>query len=106
MRRGIGNIQARLRGCTCFSGSLLFAYKNCVSLVVEALDSRSSRYATDFHQDQREKTYLLKCAPNEDSNQPAHPHSLISLRFPHEETLPTWLAKTRLDRNVGMCRLI
>ena len=26
---------------------------------------------------QREKTYLLKCAPNEDSNQPAHPCSLI-----------------------------
>ena len=26
---------------------------------------------------QREKTYLVTCGPNEDSNQPAHPRSLI-----------------------------
>ena len=26
---------------------------------------------------QRKKTYQLTCAPNEDSNQPAHPRSLI-----------------------------
>ena len=27
------------------------------------------------------------CAPSEDSDQPGHPPSLISLRCPHEETL-------------------
>ena len=31
------------------------------------------------------KTYLLTCAPNEDSNQPAHPRSLMSLRCSHRE---------------------
>ena len=33
---------------------------------------------------QRRKTYLLACAPNDNSNQPAHPH---------EETLYPWLSK-------------
>ena len=28
---------------------------------------------------QRQATYLLTCAPNEDSNQPAHPRSLIRI---------------------------
>ena len=44
---------------------------------------------------QRVKPYLLPRAPNEDSNQPAHPHSLISLHCPHEETLHPWLFKMR-----------
>ena len=35
----------------------------------------------------------MTCAPNEDSNQPAHPRSLISLRWPHEETMHPWLSK-------------
>ena len=35
----------------------------------------------------RDKTYLLICAPKDDSNQPAHQCSLISLRCPNEETL-------------------
>ena len=41
----------------------------------------------DIIEPQREEIYLLTCALNEDSNQPAHPHSLISLRCAHEETL-------------------
>ena len=37
---------------------------------------------------QREKTpYLLICATNEDSDQPAHPRSLISLRCPPKSSL-------------------
>ena len=36
---------------------------------------------------------LLTCAPNEDSNQPAHPHSLIRVHCPCEETLYPWLSK-------------
>ena len=39
------------------------------------------------YEPQLEKTYLLTCAPNEYSNQPAHPKSGQSLRSPHEETL-------------------
>ena len=34
-----------------------------------------------------DKTYKMTCAPNEDSDQPGHQPSLISLRCPHEETL-------------------
>ena len=33
------------------------------------------------------ETYLVTCASNEDSNQPVYSRSLISLRWPHEETL-------------------
>ena len=35
----------------------------------------------------------LTCATNEDSNQPAHPRNLISLRCPHEGTSHPWLSK-------------
>ena len=42
-----------------------------------------------------DKTYLPTYAANEDSNQRAHPRSLISLRCPHEETLHSWLSKMR-----------
>ena len=45
---------------------------------------------------QREKTYLLTFAPNEDSNQPAHLRILISpLGCPQEETLHHWISKLR-----------
>ena len=37
----------------------------------------------------------LKCAPNENSNQPAHP-----LRYLHEETLHPWLSKMRLVKSL------
>ena len=33
----------------------------------------------EWYEPQCEKTYHLKCAPNEDANQPAHPYSLISV---------------------------
>ena len=33
-----------------------------------------------------DKTNKMTCAPSEDSDQPAYPPSLISLRCPHEET--------------------
>ena len=36
---------------------------------------------------QREKTHLMTCVSNEDSNQPTHPHSLISPQCPHDETV-------------------
>ena len=42
---------------------------------------------------QREKMYLPTCPPNEDSNQTAHSHSLVSLRCPHEVTLTPWLSE-------------
>ena len=37
------------------------------------------RIARRIYEPQREKTYLLTCAPNEDSNQPADPRSLIRI---------------------------
>ena len=40
------------------------------------------------------KRDLLTNAPNEDSNQPAHPRSLI-IRGSHDETLHTLLSKMR-----------
>ena len=52
---------------------------------------------------QHEKTYLLTCAQNEDSNQPLH--SLISLLCPHEETLHPWLSNESSDQTAGMPRL-
>ena len=36
-----------------------------------------------------EKTKKMPYFPSEDSDQLAHPPSLISLRYPHEETLGT-----------------
>ena len=49
---------------------------------------------------QHEKTYLLTCSPNEDSNQPLH--RLISLLCPHGETLHPWLSSKSSDQIAGM----
>ena len=38
-----------------------------------------------------DKTNKMICAPSEDTDQPGHPPSLISLRCPHEGTLGTQL---------------
>ena len=38
-----------------------------------------------------DKTNKMTCAPSEDSDQPGHPPSLISLRCSHEESLAPWL---------------
>ena len=46
-----------------------------------------------FYGPQHVKTYLLTCAPNEGSNQPAHPHSLISLHYPLEKTFHPCLSE-------------
>ena len=48
-----------------------------------------------INESQREETYLLKCAPNDDSNQPAHAHSLISLYCLYEELFASLLSKLR-----------
>ena len=37
------------------------------------------------------KTTQMACVDSEDSDQPVHPCSLISLRSPHEEALGPWL---------------
>ena len=43
------------------------------------------------------KTNKMTCAPSEDSDQPRHPPSLISLRSPHEASLGSY----RFRKNVG-----
>ena len=40
-----------------------------------------------------QETYLQTCKPIEDSNEHVHPRSLISLSYPHEETLRPLLSK-------------
>ena len=48
----------------------------------------TSFYCSSFTSEpQHDKTNKMACAPSEDSDQPGHLPSLISLRFPHEETL-------------------
>ena len=44
---------------------------------------------------EREKTYLLKCAPNNDKSVCPSTQSDQSLLSPHEETLHPWLSKMR-----------
>ena len=52
-------------------------------------------FTSRIQEPQRAKTYPLTCAHNEDSSQPAHPHSLS---HPHEENLHPWLSKMRLGK--------
>ena len=40
-----------------------------------------------LHEPAHDKTNKMACAPSQDSDQPGHQPSLISLRFPHEESL-------------------
>ena len=44
--------------------------------------------AAPVHEPQRQKTYLLPCAPSEDSDQPAHSRSLIRIFTGH-----IWIAR-------------
>ena len=53
-----------------------------------------------LQEQQRDRTYLLACAPREGSNAPAHPCSLISLHCPHEETLHLWIFKMSLVKSL------
>ena len=45
----------------------------------------------------RDKTNKMEYAPSEDSDQPGHPPSLISLRCPHDESLGPELPTERTD---------
>ena len=47
--------------------------------------------ATDLEDHWHDKTNKMTCVPSEDSDQPGHQPSLISLRSPHEETFGPWL---------------
>ena len=40
-----------------------------------------------IHEPPHDKTNKMAIAPSEDTDQPVHPPRLISLRYPHEETL-------------------
>ena len=62
---------------------------------IHYLNSRSVYHVRTAYKLKREKMYLLECMPNEDSNHPAHPRSLISFRCSHEEILFSLLSKIR-----------
>ena len=49
----------------------------------------------NFSESRRGKTYILVCASNEDSNQPAHPSNLISIFVVCIKKLHPWLSKMR-----------
>ena len=48
-----------------------------------------------------DKTYKMACTPSEDSDQPGHPPSLISLRCPHEESLGLQLSIERTVKTLN-----
>ena len=83
---------------------LLIAMRISIQIChVMSTETQNIRTPTWLSKPQREKTYLLKCASNEDSNQPVHPQSHQSLRCPHEETLHPWLSKNRQWRFWSDC---
>ena len=84
--------------CCCFFFFFYFLRLAEVRIVTAILFCRLV-YCHMYSKDpQRYKVYLLTCAPNEDSNQPAHPHSQISLPYPHEEALQPLLSKMRPEK--------
>ena len=80
--------QIRLRGCAGWSESSLVA-----QILLEVLSCAGS-----FMEPQREKTYLLTFAPNEDNSVCASTQSDQCLRCPHEETLHAWLSKIHQEK--------
>ena len=50
-------------------------------------DFANYKMISEIYEAQLERMYLLTCAPKDDSNQPAHPNSQISLRCLHDDTL-------------------
>ena len=48
----------------------------CIKAFPSLQTSIMMHYALSIIEPQREETYLLKCSPRGDSNQPAHPHCL------------------------------
>ena len=62
--------------------------------------------SAEVNEPPHDKTNKMACVPSEDSDQPGHPPSLISLCCPHEETLGAQLpiehtAKTLI--RLGRC---
>ena len=45
-----------------------------------------------------DKTNKVACAPSEDSDQPGHPPSLISLHCQHKESLVPYLLTERISK--------
>ena len=58
-----------------------------VDVTVSIGPSRWSVVDRDWIEPPHDKTNKVTCAPSEDSDQPGHPPSLISLRCPHEESV-------------------
>ena len=59
---------------------------------VQRIPQSQSNHDGRTYETQREKMYLLTYKPNEDTNQPVHPDSLVSLYFQLVDTLHTWLS--------------
>ena len=55
---------------------------------------------THTNEPPHDKTNKMACAPNEDSDQPGHQPSLISLRCPHEESLDPELPVERTAKTL------
>ena len=85
--------------CCCFFFFFFYFLRLAEVRIVTAILFCRLVYCHMYSKDpQRYKVYLLTCAPNEDSNQPAHPHSQISLPYPHEEALQPLLSKMRPEK--------
>ena len=56
-------------------------------LALEDMENVWFIYFSNKYELPRDKTNKMTCAPSEDSDQPGHPPSLISLRCPQEESL-------------------
>ena len=59
-----------------------------------------------WNEPSHDKTNKMTCAPSEDSDQPGHPPSLISLRCPHEESLGPYRPIARTAKTLirlGVC---
>ena len=64
-----------------------------------------------FYEKKKKMSRLMKnqqndCAPSEDSDQPGHPPSLISLHCPHEEALRSWLSFERTAKTDQTGRML
>ena len=73
-------------GCT----AILMVLSCRGSYAIISLGHHSSGFIVpehDIFEPQHNKNNKMNCVPNEDSDQPGHPPSLISLRRPHKETL-------------------
>ena len=53
-----------------------------------------------MYEPSHDKTNKMTCAPSEDSDQPGHPPSLISLHCLHEEAVGPWLPIERLAKTL------